>query len=179
MRYAEDVIDEFDVTETRGHKKAKIIRWFQKHPGERFDTAEVSAALGDELEIGQAQIQNYLNDLTDDDVLQQHGEKRIGYQLADDIIVPARYQARAVLRHLAAVFDIRRWGIAGVLTITTAIWAVLTFPFWFLSLILIVLPTNRVGPITHSELMTMSFSMTLWLLVFVTATSILYWIGRR
>lgn len=88
MKHVEDVIDEFDLTETGDRKKARIILWFQKRPGKRFDTMEVTAALGDELEIGQGQIQNYLNDLADDEILHTRGEKRIGYHLTDEIRSP-------------------------------------------------------------------------------------------
>jgi hypothetical protein len=155
-----------------------LIEWFQEHPAKRFDATEVTAALGDELDIGRKQIQNYLNDLCDDDVLQQYGEKRIAYQLADDTIVPARYQVLAVLGHLGAIFDIRRWGVAGFLTIITAIWATLTFPFWFLWGTLVIYPTNSYASITRPEFLQMAVSMTLWLLVFIVCSTVLYWLRR-
>jgi len=174
MRHVEDVIDSHNIQKETGRKKAQLIEWFQKHPGKRFDVAEVYAALGDDLDIGQGQVRNYLNELTDENVLQRHGEKRIAYELADDIIVPVRYQALAVLGHLGAIFDIRRWGIAGYLTIMTVIWAVLTFPFWFLWGSLVIYPMNSYGSITQVELLRMAISMTVWLLVFILVSTVLY-----
>lgn len=178
MRRIQDVIADYDVTERRGEQKVALIKWFQEHPGKRFDAAEVTAALGDELDIGRKQIQNYLNDLSEDEVLQQYGEKRIGYQLADDIIVPARYQVLAVLGHLGAIFDIRRWGIAGFLTIITVIWAALTIPFWFLWGTLVIYPTNSYASITGSEFLRMAVSMSLWLIVFIVVCTALYRMRR-
>jgi hypothetical protein len=174
MRHVDEVIDEFDVTETGGQKKVQIVKWFQKHPGKRFDTAEITDELGDELEIGRGMIQNYLQELVDEDVLQRRGEKRIGYQLADDIMIPARYRVQAVLRHLAAVFDTERWGIAGILTTATALWGILNLPFWFLWGTLLIFPRNSYGSITRSEFLTMAISMSLWLVLFVVASAILY-----
>ena len=174
MRHVKDVIDSYDITEQAGRKKAQLIEWFQKHPGERFDVAEVNAALGDELEIGEGQIRNHLNELAGDDVLQRHGEKRIGYQLADDILVPARYQVLAVLGHLGAIFDFKRWGIAGFLTIITVIWAALTIPFWFMWGTLIIYPTNSYASITRPEFLRMAVSMTVWLIVFIIVSTVLY-----
>lgn len=174
MKHIEDVIDEYDVTKQPGRKKVQLIEWFQKHPGVRFDVSEVYAALGDELEIGEGQIRNYLNELAEDDVLQRYGEKRIAYQLADDIIVPARYQVLAALGHLGAIFDIRRWGIAGFLTITTVIWAALMLPFWFMWGTLIIYPTDSYGSITRPEFLRMAVSMTAWLLVFIIVSTVLY-----
>jgi len=79
MRSVEEVIADFDITKTTDRKKIQLIEWFQKHPGARFDVVEVYAALGEELDVGQKQIRNYLNDLAEEDVLQRHGEKRISY----------------------------------------------------------------------------------------------------
>jgi hypothetical protein len=175
MRRVQDVIDDFDITMPTGRKKVQLIEWFQKHPGARFDVAEVYAALGEELDIGEGQVRNYLNELADDDeVLQSHGEKRIAYELADDIIVPSRYQAWAVLEHLGAIFDIRRWGIAGFLTIITVIWAALTLPFWFMWATLVIYPTNSYASITRPEFLRMALSMTVWLLVFIVVSTVLY-----
>lgn len=178
MRRIDDVIDDFDITKPTGRKRAQLVEWFQKHPGARFDVAEVYAALGEDLDVGEGQIRNYLNELADDDVLQRHGEKRIAYELANDIIVPARYQALAVLGHLGAIFDIRRWGIAGFLTIIAVIWAALTFPFWFMWGTLVIYPTNSYASITRPEFLRMAVSMTLWLLVFIIVSTILYWLRR-
>lgn len=178
MRRVEDVIEEYNITKRVGRKKVQLIEWFQKHPGARFDVAEVYAALGDELEIGEGQVRNYLNELADDDVLQRHGEKRIAYQLADDIIVPARFQVMAVLGHLGAIFDIRRWGIAGFLTIVTVIWAALTLPFWFMWSTLVIYSTNSYASITRPEFLRMAVSMTAWLLVFIIVSTVLYRVRR-
>lgn len=178
MRYAEDVIDGFDITKRTGRKKVRVIKWFQEHPGSRFDVAEVYAALGEELDVGEGQIRNYLNDLADDDVLQRHGERRIAYQLADDIVVPARYQVLAVLDHLGAIFDIERWGIAGFLTVMTVIWAALTLPFWFMWATLVVYPMESYVSITRPEFLQMAISMTIWLVVFIFCSTALYRIRR-
>ena len=179
MRHVEDIIDDFDTTTRTGRKKARLVEWLQKQPGSRFDVAEVYAALGGELDVGEGQIRNYLNDLADDDVLQRHGEKRIAYELADDIVVPMRYQAVAVLRHLGAIFDIKRWGLAGFLTVITVIWAALTLPFWFLWGTLVVYPINGYASITRPEFLRMAISMTVWLVVFVIASTVLYRLRRR
>jgi len=178
MRSVEEVIDDFDITKTTGRKKIQLIEWFQKHPGARFDVVEVYAALGEELDVGQKQIRNYLNDLAEEDVLKRHGEKRIAYELADDIVIPARYQVLAVLSHLGEIFSIERWGVVGFLTILTVIWAALTFPFWFMWGTLVVYPTNSYGPITRPEFLRMAISMTLWLVVFILGTTVLYRIRR-
>lgn len=178
MRHIEDVLSKYDISERTGRKKAQIIEWFQKHPGKRFDVSEVYAALGDELDVGEGRIREYLNKLADEDVLETFGEKRIAYQLEDDIIVPVRHQARAVLEHLAALFDINRWGVAGVFTITTAMWVVLTLPIWFLWGSLFLSPDQSYGPIAQSEFLLLAISMTLWLSVFVLLTTGLYWFHR-
>lgn len=174
MRRVENIIAEYDIKTKTGRKKAQIIEWFQKHPGMRFDVAEVYAALGDELDIGEGQVRNYLNNLAKENVLQTHGEKRIAYELADNIIVPARYQVQAVLGHLGTIFDIRRWGIAGFLTTITVIWAVLTLPFWFLWGTLVIYPTNSYASITRPEFLGMAVSMTVWLLIFIIVSTVLY-----
>lgn len=178
MRRVQDVITDYDVTQRSGEQKVALIKWFQEHPGQRFDATEVTAVLGDELDIGRKQIQNYLNDLCEDGVLKQFGEKRIGYQLADDIIVPARYQVLAVLGHLGAIFDIRRWGISGFLMVITVIWTALTFPFWFLWGTLVIYPTNSYASITRPEFLRMAISMTVWLLIFIVVSTVLYQIRR-
>lgn len=178
MRHAEDVIDEFDTTERTGRKKARLVEWFQARPDSRFDVAEVYAALGEELEVGEGQIRNYLNELADDGVLRRHGEKRIAYGLADDIVVPMRYQALAVLNHLGAVFDVKRWGLAGFLTIVTVVWAAMTLPFWFLWGTLVVYPADSYASITRPEFLRMAVSMTVWLFVFVLSSALLYRLHR-
>lgn len=178
MRRIEDVVDEYDTNDRTGRQKTRIIRWFQQHPGKRFDVAEVHAELGDELDIGQRRVGDYLKQLTEEGVLQSHGDMRKAYQLADDIMVPAKYQIRAVLQHLVAIFNFRRWGIAGSFTITTLIWAVLILPFWVLWASLVISPSDRYGPVTQSDFLTIAVAMTLWLILFVILSSVLYWIHR-
>jgi len=178
MRYIDDVIEEFNLRKDSGRKKAQLVEWFQKHPGQRFDVIEVTSAVGDELEIGQGQIRNYLRELSEDGILDQTGEKRIAYQLADDIVVPARYQVRAGLRHLTTLLDYDRWGIAGFLTMTTVLWASLTLPIWFLWGTLIVFSKDAYGSISQPEFLTLAVAMSFWLLVFVIGTAALYRIHR-
>ena len=178
MRHAEDIIDGFDLTERTGRKKARLVEWFQARPGSRFDVAEVYAAVGEELDVGTGQTRNYLNRLADDGVLKRHGERRIAYELADDVVVPMRYQALAVLCHLGAIFDIERWGFAGFLTIVTVVWAALTLPFWFLWGTLVVYPTNSYATIARPEFLRMAVSMTVWLFVFALGSAVLYRLHR-
>lgn len=132
MRHTKDVIGGFDTTTQIGRNKAQLVEWFHQRPGSRFDVAEVYAALGGELDVGEGQLRNYLNDLAADGVLERHGKKRIAYGLADDILVPMRYQALAALSHIGAIFDTKRRGVAGFLTVITAAWAALTLPFWLM-----------------------------------------------
>lgn len=178
MRHLQDVVDEYSVDGVSDEKKLTVVEWFQRRPTERFDVAEVESALGDELGVGQGQIRNYLSSLTDEEILQSHGNKRKAYQLADDIVPPVRCQVRAALRHLFAAFDIDRWGIAGVLSMSTAIWAILTLPFWVLWGSLLVVPRNAHGPISQSEYLITAIAMTLWLVVFVVATTLSHYIHR-
>lgn len=178
MRHAKDVVSDFDVTTQIGRNKVQLIEWFQEHPASRFDVAEVYRALGEELDIGEGQLRNYLNDLADDGILQRYGKKRIAYQLADDIVVPMRYQAFAVLTHVGAIFDIKRWGLAGFLTILTVIWATLTLPFWFMWGTLVIYPTNSYGSITRPEFLRMAVSMTIWLVIFIFGSTVLYQLRR-
>lgn len=178
MRYLGEVIDEFDLGTDSGKKKARIVEWFQKHPERRFDVSEVTAALGDDLDIGQGQIRNYLQELAEDGVLVRIGEKRIAYQLAADIVVPARYRARAGLHHLATVLDYDRWGVAGFLTMTTVVWAALTLPFWVLWGTLVIFPRESYGLITQSEFLTLAIAMSIWLIILILGTAVLYRIHR-
>lgn len=172
------MIEEFDLSTESGKKKARIVEWFKKHPGKRFDVSEVTAALGDDLDIGRGQIRNYLQELSEENVLISIGEKRIAYQLADDIVVPARYQARAGLHHLATLLDYDRWGFAGFLTMTTVMWASLTLPFWFLWGTLVVFPRESYGSITQSEFLTLAIAMSIWLIILILGTAVLYRIHR-
>ncbi|WP_143920361.1 hypothetical protein [Halorhabdus utahensis] len=173
------MIEDFNLRKESGHKKAQIVEWFQKHPGQRFDITEVTTAVGEELEIGQGQIRNYLRELSEDGILVQTGEKRIAYQLADDIVVPARYQARAGLRHLTTLLDYDRWGVAGFLTMTTVLWAALTLPFWFLWGTLVVFSLDEYGSISQPEFLTLAVAMSIWLIIFIFSTVVLYRIHRR
>lgn len=178
MRYFDDVIEEFDLNTDSGTKKARIVEWFQKHPGKRFDVSEVTASLGDDLDIGQGQIRNYLQELAEEGVLVRIGEKRIAYQLADDIVVPAKYQVRAGLHHLATVLDYDRWGFAGFLTVATVMWAALTLPFWFMWGTLIISPRGSYGSITQSEFLTLAIAMSIWLVISIFGTAVLHRINR-
>lgn len=174
MRRIATVIEEYSDVDQTDAKKITIIEWFQRHPGKRFDLNEIHGALGDELDVGERRTQEYLNELTDDGVLQSRGDQRRGYQLADDIIVPARYQVQAVLQHMGALFDAARWGPAGVLTVATAIWLLLTIPFWVLGGSLFVYPMDSYGSVSQSDFLTLAVAMTLWLLVFVTLSTVAY-----
>lgn len=178
MRHLQDVVDEYSVDGVSDRKKLTVIEWFQRRPTERFDVAEVESALGDELGVGQGQIRNYLSSLTDEGILQSHGNKRKGYQLADEIVPPIRYQVSAALRNLFAVFDINRWGVAGVLSMSTVIWAILTLPFWVLWGSLVVTPQDAHGPISQYEYLVTAIAMTLWLVVFVVATAFSHYVHR-
>jgi hypothetical protein len=178
MRTIEEVVGGYNDTKQGDRKKIQLIEWFQKHPQTRFDVVEVTDAMGDELAIGQGQIRNHLNELVDDGVLRAHGESRKGYELAEDIIVPDRYQMLVAFNHLSALFDIRRWGIPGFLTIVTLVWAVLTFPFWFMWGTLSIFPMDSYGPITKPEFLHLAFSMTLWLIVFFILVSVGYRLRR-
>ncbi len=89
-----------------------------------------------------------------------------------------RYQALAVLNHLGAVFDVKRWGLAGFLTIVTVVWAAMTLPFWFLWGTLVVYPADSYASITRPEFLRMAVSMTVWLFVFVLSSALLYRLHR-
>lgn len=178
MRTIEEAIDEYDISKQGDKKKIQLIEWFQKYPKTRFDVVEVTDAMSDELDIGQGQIRNHLQALEKEDVLESYGEKRIGYQLSGDIVVPDRYQILAAVNHLSVIFDIRRWGIPGFLTVITLTWAALTFPFWFMWATLFIYPVNNYGPITQSEFLHMAVSMTIWLFVFVIAATFGYKLRR-
>jgi len=174
MRHIEEVLEEYETDEN----KMEIITWFQKHPRTRFDVSEVCDVLGDRLEVGQGQVRNYLNALADDDVLERHGEKRIGYQLAGDIIVPVKYRIQHILSHLVAIFDVERWGIASITILVTAMWAVLTIPFWFFWASLVVWPSDSFGPVAQTDLLWMAIATSIWLVIFMSSGIILYRIHR-
>lgn len=173
MRRVEDVITEFDNSEkTDGHKIA-ITEWFQRHPGKRFDKGEVYEALHDDLAIGKTRLGQILKDLDEEDgVLDSHGETRISYRLQDDIIIPAKYQARAGLQHLYTIINVNRWGIIGVFVMASVLWGFLTLPFWFFSAYLYVSPETHLGVISEYQMFVFAFAMTLWLVMFVALTYI-------
>jgi hypothetical protein len=179
MRRSQDVIDQYDDNSKAGRKKAKIIEWFQQHPGNRFDVAEVYQALGEELSIGEDQIRNYLIKLESEEVLQTHGNTRTAYQLQEDIIVPAKYQIRAVAKHLLAIFDTGRWGYSGVFAVSTVLWGVMTFPFWFIGVSLFFLPGDNIGNITHYDFLTIAIAMSFWLIFFSGVTAVLFHLKHK
>jgi len=152
MKRITEVIREYDRSTKTGKKKIQIIVWFQKHPGKRFDITEVADNLQSELDIGQGRIGQYLNELEDDSVLKSYGEQRKAYQLSPDIIIPARFQVIAGLRHISAIFSVERLGISGVFVMSTAIWGGLTVPFWILAAILAISPSDRIGVLSEYEL---------------------------
>lgn len=174
MRRIEDVKADYDSSRETDRKKIILIEWFQENPGKRFDRMELHRELGERMEVGQKRIGDYLNELADESVLDTHGEQRKSYQLADDILVPLRYQIAAGLRHLTTIFDFKRWGIVGVLVISSVLWGFLTLPFWFFSLVLFVSPSNNIGPISEYEVYVLASAMTLWLLLFVVSTYFLH-----
>ena len=174
MKRIETVIEEYDDTERTDSKKIILLTWFQRHPGKRFDLNEIHDAVGDELGVGERRTQEYLNELTDDGVLQSRGDQRRSYRLADDIVVPAKYQVRAVLEQLGTLLDAARWGPAGVLTVATVIWLLLTVPFWVLGASLFVYPMDSYGSISQSDFLTLAVAMTLWLTVFIAISTVAY-----
>ncbi|QIB79072.1 hypothetical protein G3A49_13390 [Haloferax volcanii] len=174
MRWVEQVVDEYDATKKTGQKKIILINWFKKHPGKRFDKAEVHEALHEELDVGVTRVGQYLNDLEDDSVLDSRGSQRKAYWLKSDIIVPVKFQIRAGLRHLYTTVDIKRWGIVGFLVVSTVIWGFLTLPFWFFSAYMLISPSDGIGVISDYEIFVFAIAMTLWLLVFVTLSYVLH-----
>ncbi len=179
MPHIDDIIDSYDDSETAGQQKTRILKWFRQRPGRRFDRMELASALSEDLEIGQRQLGSYLDELVADGVLTVHGNQRKAYQLAPDVLPPATVQIREALRYLVGVFDIDRWGVAGVMAMTTTIWTVLTVPFLLLwSLLLLIPGYDHVGPIAQSELLVTALAMSFWLGVFVLVTAVLYRVHR-
>lgn len=173
MRDVQDVIEEYDPSDRTDNKKILLIEWFQEYPGKRFDITEVHQELGDELDIGRTRTGQILKELEEESVLDSHGNQRKAYELSEDILIPVKYQAIAGLRHLWTVVDINRWGVIGFLVMATILWFFLTFPFWFFSVALLVLPSDQVGPLSESEIIVMTLSMTIWLLTLTICTSVL------
>lgn len=179
MRHVKELTESYDSSKASDRKKIALIEWFQQHPGKRFDRNEVHSELGSELEIGEKQVGNYLNDLAEDEVLEKYGSKRISYQLREDIVVPRKFQIKAGFDHIAAVFDVTRWGLAGFTAMLTFLWGVMTIPFWFFWISLNILPSDSIGPLHQSEILTVAISMTVWLVVFVLIGALLYYIQLR
>lgn len=178
MWNADEIISEYNIKKKTGKKKRTIIKWFLTKPDRRFDTSEVNAALGDELDIGEGQIRNYLEDLTDENVLDSYGGQRKAYELNDNILVPAKYRIRAVLKHLSATFDPDRWGYASVIAAVTVTWGLFTIPFWFFWATLLVFPTNAYASVGQEEFFTLAVAMTFWFVVLGLCSYILYGIDR-
>lgn len=184
MRRVNELISEYDPSNETDRNKIFIIKWFQKHPGERFDRMEVTEKLGDELGVGQGRVGQLLKSLKDDSKLEAHGEQRIAYQLPEDVIIPAKYQAIAGLRYLGGIFDIKRWGLVTFFVYISTLWAFLTAPFWVLTSLLYVVPQNSIGPISEYEFLVLTFSMTFWLVVFMIISYTLsrarrYWVEKQ
>ena len=179
MKRVEDVIDGFDRSDPTEKKKILLIEWFQKHPGKRFDISEVHRELREELDVGRTRTGQILKELDEEDsVLTSYGKKRKAYELSEDILVPVKYQTLAGLRHLWMVVDVQRWGVVGFAVVTTVLWFFLTFPFWFLTLFLLVSPQNRLGPVAQSEFAFLSLIMTIWLVIAILFTSTLQMVRR-
>lgn len=178
MRRLGDVVSQYDSTNETDRKKIILIKWFQKHPGRRFDRMEIHQHLEDELNVGQERVGQYLGDLVEESVLEPHGEQRISYRLKGDILIPIRYQIISGFRHISTIFDFNRWGVFGFLIITTILWGFLTLPLWFFSAILILTPADQIGPISGYQVYILSISMTLWLIIFVIFSHSLYILRR-
>lgn len=178
MRRVADVIEQYNQSDRTDRKKILLIEWFQKHPGKRFDLTEVHQELGNELDIGRTRTGQILKELVDESVLDSHGNQRKAYVLSEDILIPVKYQVSAGLRHLLTVVDIKRWGVIGIFVISTIIWVFLTLPLWFFSGVLLVSPSNHLGPISESELVVFTLAMTLWLLILTICTSSLQMVRR-
>lgn len=178
-RNIKDIIDNFDETDPQAGQKIIILEWFQQHPGNRFDVMEVEAELSDDLEVSQKTVQTRLNELVDDEILQKRGKQRIAYSLHDDILIPIQYQAKAALRHLGSIFHVNRWGIAGWVVMSGAIWTVLTLPFLFFSVLLYASPDNTLGTIHQTQIFQMTAAMIFWLFVYVVVGVILHKVNQR
>lgn len=171
MKHVKDVIEEYDPSDTTDKKKILLIKWFQKYPGKRFDKAEVHSELEAELDVGQTRTGQILKELVEESVLSSHGEQRKAYELSEDVLPPVKYQFIAGLRHLWTVVDIKRWGVFGILVMSTILWFFLTLPFWFFSAVLLVSPENNIGVLSENEIVVFAVAMTAWLLIFIICTS--------
>lgn len=178
-RNINDIINNFDESVPQENQNIIILEWLQRHPGNRFDVMEVEAELSNDLEVSQKTVQNRLNELADDDILQTRGNQRIAYSLHDDIMIPIKYQAKASLRHLGSIFHVNRWGIAGWLVMSGAIWTVLTLPFLFFSVLLFASPDDTLGTIHQTQIFQVAVAMSLWLLVYVVSGVIIHTVNQR
>lgn len=178
MRRVQDIIGRYDESKRKDRNKITLIEWFQKHPGKRFDRMEVHSELHEELGVGQKSVGDYLSELEEESVLQSYGNQRIAYSLADDIMIPVKYQMRALSRHLLLIFDTRRWGVSGFLVTSTALWALLTLPLLFFSVVLLLSPSDRLGPISESEMYVFTIGMLAWLAILFVLSVVLYRVGN-
>lgn len=179
MQYLEDIIESYDPSETSGERKIQILQWFQQHPDQRVDRMELYDELHETMGIGPKQIKNYLDDLVEEGVLETHGRKRKAYYLAEDVIPPVKYEAKAALRYLGGIVDYQRWGAVGIAVMTTALWALLAIPFWLFWGILAILPfQTSIGPITQGEFLTLGIMMSIWLVILLAVTVIIYKVRR-
>lgn len=178
-RRIQDILNQFDETAYKEKQKIIILRWLQQHPGNRFDVMEFHEALADELEVGQKTVSTRLNELVDDGILQTRGEQRIAYSLAEDIVIPIKFQIKAAVRHLVSIFHVNRWGIAGWVVMSGTIWGILMLPFWFFTIVLYVSPNDSLGSIHQIEIFQMTIAMSLWLLVYILLGLVLHSIQQR
>lgn len=178
MRHIKTVLRDYDTSSDADRKKIILIEWFQKYPGKRFDRSEVHQELGDDLGVGQGRIGQYLNELEDESVLVSRGDQRKAYHLSDDIMVPIKYQAIAGLRHISTLYDVERWGAIGVIIMTTTIWAFLTLPFWFFSIIVLISSSDRIGPLTETGILLFALTMTIWLIILIIISYLLNGVRR-
>lgn len=174
MRRINDVKENYNTSNETDRKKTILINWFQKHPEKRFDRMEVHQKLHGELGVGKGRVGQYLKDLEEESVLQSHGEQRKAYRMEDDILIPIKFQAFAGFRQIATIFDFGRWGVVGFSVISTVLWCFLTLPFWFFSVVMLVSPMDSIGPFGESEIYLFTLLMTIWLLIFVIISYILF-----
>lgn len=176
MKRVKNIIEGYDPSDKTDEKKIRLIEWFQKHPGQRFDKAEIQKKVGDELGVKRARTGQILNDLVDESVLEAYGEQRKAYELSDDILVPIKYRSVAGFRHFWSIIDIKRWGISGFLVMITVLWFFLTIPFWFFSVLLLISPTNQIGVLSEYEILVFTIAMSVWLLIFTVVTALTQYI---
>ena len=170
MGNVEETIQGYDESNATDRKKLLIIEWFQEHPGRRFDSTEVYTELKNELDVEEPRTKQILDELVEDSILESHGNTRKAYRLSDDVDVPIKYQVLAGVRHFGEIIDIEHSRLTSLFVTSTIFWLLLTLPFWFFSVLLIVVPMRSIGPFSQSELIIFSLAMTLWLIVFLLLT---------